>query len=104
MSMALVERHEAPFCSRATLIASGYRKESDVWTCLASVFKWHNEAVNIWSHLLGALLFFVLYLCNTDQVLTSFCLMLTAGFSASGFFHILCCNSTCASSYFYAFA
>lgn len=91
----LVDRDEAPSCSRATLITHGYRKESDIWACLTSIFKWHNEAVNIWSHFLGALVFLFLGITNTNRVITTFCGVITAGFTASGVFHVFCCNTKC---------
>ncbi|GJE98014.1 hemolysin-III related-domain-containing protein [Phanerochaete sordida] len=37
-------------------VRTGYRVTVDSWgECLATVGAWHNETVNIWTHLLGAL-------------------------------------------------
>ena len=39
---------------------TGYRCGFTDWrTSLRSIFMWHNETVNIWSHLLGAIAFLV---------------------------------------------
>ena len=39
-------------------ITSGYREEShSTWTCVQSMFAIHNETVNIWTHLIPALVF-----------------------------------------------
>ena len=46
----------APVCSRSLLL-TGYRPETSPWGCVKSCFYLHNESVNIWSHLLGAMLF-----------------------------------------------
>ena len=42
-------------------IESGYRVNHTSYTSLAkSLFTWHNESVNVWSHLFGVLLFSIL--------------------------------------------
>lgn len=39
-------------------ITTGYRRTSNsYWASFASIFSLHNESVNIWTHLLGALVF-----------------------------------------------
>jgi len=40
-------------------IKTGYRLHfKGMWPVTKTMFKWHNETVNIWSHFLGVLLFF----------------------------------------------
>ncbi|KAI8907960.1 hemolysin-III related-domain-containing protein [Gorgonomyces haynaldii] len=41
-------------------IYGGYRRETGCWTgCFLSLFYWHNETGNVYTHLLGALFFIV---------------------------------------------
>jgi len=92
---------ETPEFLRVPFILSGYRVEHRVWDCLCSLFKIHNETVNIWSHILGSLI--LVGLCI--QVLSYFgnmriihifmvCLFLfccTYGLAASAVFHCFNC-------------
>jgi hypothetical protein len=56
--------HEAPQYTLADCVVTGYRiNYNDSYAALRSLFTLHNETVNIWSHLLGALLFFALLIC-----------------------------------------
>jgi len=51
--------HEVPeYMQFNEFIRSGYRANFSWEMCLKSLFQMHNETGNIWSHLLGALLFF----------------------------------------------
>jgi hypothetical protein len=44
-------------------IKNGYRiNHGTCWRSLKSLFTCHNESVNVWSHLLGAIFFFGLFL------------------------------------------
>eukprot|EP00250_Pteridium_aquilinum_P014025 c21726_g1_i1 orf=753-1817(+) len=43
-------------------ILSHYRADFSYSQAFSSLFKWHNETLNIWTHLLGFVLFFVLTL------------------------------------------
>ena len=43
-----------------TAITRGYRLGLDYKQCLLSIFRLHNETINIWTHLLGFLFFSVL--------------------------------------------
>ncbi|KAJ6627447.1 HlyIII-domain-containing protein [Mycena sp. CBHHK59/15] len=47
-------------------ILTGYRKETDSWSgIIDGLWVWHNETINIWSHLLGALsIVGFFWLCN----------------------------------------
>jgi len=84
-----------------------YRPElRDSWTCLKTVFQYHNETGNIWSHLLGAGTFLVLifsYLLKSNGDFISpveeksiglvffACAFLCLAFSVS--FHLFGCHS-----------
>lgn len=41
-------------------ITDGYRVHFTYKLCVQSLFRWHNETLNIWTHLIAAMLFFVL--------------------------------------------
>ncbi len=41
-------------------IWSGYRTQLGHFDCLKSVFSFHNETLNIWTHLIGFLIFLAL--------------------------------------------
>ena len=56
----LVNVSEVPEYQAMTAITSGYRQGLDYRDCLLSIFRLHNETVNIWTHLLGFLIFSVL--------------------------------------------
>ena len=56
----LVHVSEVPKCQVMTAITRGYRPGLDYQQCLLSIFRLHNEAINIWTHLLGFLFFSVL--------------------------------------------
>jgi adiponectin receptor len=44
-------------------IQSGYRiNHHTCWRSFKSLFTCHNESVNVWSHLLGSVFFFLLFL------------------------------------------
>lgn len=45
-------------------ITSGFRVGHSVKELLASLFGWHNETVNVWTHLLPALLIFAFLLSS----------------------------------------
>ena len=47
--------------SGSTKLQVGFRiRFHTYWDCARSIFMIHNETVNIWSHLLGAIFFFAL--------------------------------------------
>jgi adiponectin receptor len=50
----LVATADAPAYSRSDYILSGYRSSSLTYRqLLCTVFRWHNETINIWSHIFG---------------------------------------------------
>ncbi|KAK7113193.1 progestin and adipoQ receptor family member 3-like isoform X1 [Littorina saxatilis] len=91
-------------------VVDGYRAFLPFGLCMKSLFVWSNETLNIWSHLVGFLLFLVLMLYDnliaiprlrgglTDHVVITlgllcyqFCMICSTGF------HIFCCHSERAS-------
>lgn len=38
---------------------TGYRINYNLKDCAISLFQWHNETTNIWSHLFGSILFLI---------------------------------------------
>ncbi|KAF5742017.1 hypothetical protein HS088_TW09G00056 [Tripterygium wilfordii] len=49
-------------------ILTYYRAEWSLKEALFSVFRWHNETLNVWTHLIGFLLFLGLTLANVVEV------------------------------------
>ena len=98
----LVDLKHAPYCARADLIATGYRREQKcALNALLTVFALHNETVNIWSHLIGAFLFcglFAIELADLQPHRTLFCqfsAILAVAFFLSAMFHTFCSSSAC---------
>ena len=58
----LLKVQEVPDHHKEISISGGYRQRLEYKDCLWSIFKIHNETVNIWTHLLGFLIFFSLML------------------------------------------
>ena len=58
----LLKVQEVPDHHKEISISDGYRQRLEYKDCLWSIFKIHNETVNIWTHLLGFLIFFSLML------------------------------------------
>jgi len=60
---SLLKIDEAPDYQRSNpYIHTGYRGPQSWGQCLASVLQFHNETMNIWTHLLGAFIFLA-FLC-----------------------------------------
>ena len=51
---------EVPSYMRRQHILTSYRAHHDLRSCLRSLLELHNETLNVWSHLLGCMLFIVL--------------------------------------------
>ncbi|RIB08273.1 adiponectin receptor protein 1 [Gigaspora rosea] len=96
------------WCQDNSDIVSGYRKPTFSYLkCAYSLFYIHNESINIWSHLLGTIIFVCLtfithfYVLSSQSTITwqdSFVLyMFLAGamvcLGLSSVFHVLCCHS-----------
>ena len=58
--LRLVSVSAVPEYQVMVAISSGYRQGLDYKECLLSIFRLHNETINIWTHLLGFLFFSVL--------------------------------------------
>lgn len=48
---------EMPKDMRRPYILSSYRANHDLRSCLRSLLEWHNESLNVWSHLFGCAVF-----------------------------------------------
>ncbi|XP_074646102.1 progestin and adipoQ receptor family member 3-like [Tubulanus polymorphus] len=89
----------------------GYRAFLPFGLCLKSMFMWSNETINIWSHFLGCILFFLLmfydnfvfipslkgsyidhFMITVSLLCFQFCLLSSAGF------HLFMCHSEKANS------
>ncbi|KAM0714819.1 hypothetical protein Q7P37_009283 [Cladosporium fusiforme] len=107
--------HEIPHWQKDNeYIQSGYRPSSgSAWVSFASICRLHNQTVNIYSHLIGAVAFVALpyyFYCNDFQkfpeargedllVVSIYCLGVATCFAFSATFHILW-NHSCAVSRF----
>ena len=56
----LLTVQEVPDCAKEFSIETGYRACLGYDDCIKSIFKLHNETVNIWTHLFGFIFFFCL--------------------------------------------
>jgi adiponectin receptor len=96
---------EAPRWLRQPFILHGYRICHTIIQSILSIFTWHNETVNIWTHLVPTILFildgtFSLYKWRSGElssmfalakVIYPFCASITLG--ASSMFHTCNCVS-----------
>lgn len=58
-SIALLRYDDAPeFLRGNPFVVDGYRTTLPFTLCIRSLFTWSNDSVNIWTHLIGFLLFF----------------------------------------------
>lgn len=66
----LLAWHQVPAASRERYILTGYRPpRSGAWlNCVGSAFQWHNETINIWTHLLPAFYFIYFALTSVECV------------------------------------
>eukprot|EP00457_Paulinella_chromatophora_P004514 gb/GEZN01004526.1/.p1 GENE.gb/GEZN01004526.1/~~gb/GEZN01004526.1/.p1 ORF type:complete len:590 (-),score=43.54 gb/GEZN01004526.1/:182-1897(-) len=49
----LLKSEECPDYLQCRYITSGYRHNLGWWKALRSIFEWHNETLNIWTHFIG---------------------------------------------------
>lgn len=76
-------------------IIEGYRKEMSFRAALQTMFLWHNETLNIWTHFIGAVLFALQMLMHLQMPMPMLMLLVcnTFMFSVSTLFHIAQCVS-----------
>ena len=66
----LLPYHQAVTAFQQPFILSGYRPSLSPRECVASIFSWHNETINIWTHAVPTVLFvlWMLYLQLSGSV------------------------------------
>jgi len=57
---------DIPIWTKRDYIINGYRNKKNIRECLISIFKVHNETLNIWTHLISLIIF--LYLLVKDII------------------------------------
>lgn len=69
--VSLCKHDDAPeFLRGNPFVIHGYRKMLPFTLCLKSLFTWNNDTVNIWTHLIGFLIFFFLLIHDNAVALT----------------------------------
>jgi len=61
------EGKEVQAWRRVPFVTGHYRVDYTFGEALLSLFGWHNETLNIWTHLFGFFLIFVLYIRSLDE-------------------------------------
>lgn len=77
--------HEVPSVLQFNpFIRSGYRSGETYPSALQSIFEWHNETINIWSHLIPAFLLYMAWIFDERNRWSCFsavlCLMASVGY------------------------
>ncbi|XP_028394172.1 progestin and adipoQ receptor family member 3-like [Dendronephthya gigantea] len=68
----LLDYGETPYFLRGNpYITSGYRAYLSFRKCLTSLFQLNNETMNIWTHLLGFVIFFILFIYSNSVTIPS---------------------------------
>jgi hypothetical protein len=67
----LMTDKQAPLHMRSRFIVTGYRVGYSFSRCLRSIFELHNETVNIWTHLIGFMIFLYCLLTDIDMLRTN---------------------------------
>jgi len=105
-NFSLLHVKDVPDHHKEISILTGYRQRMNYLDCFRSIFKLHNETVNIWTHLLGFFFFFILmvkdcvwsqehirdktdYSATVLQLITYQACMLS-----SSLFHTMSCHDT----------
>ncbi|XP_019266615.1 PREDICTED: heptahelical transmembrane protein 1-like isoform X2 [Nicotiana attenuata] len=67
-------------------ILNYYRANWPLKEAFFSIFRWHNETLNVWTHLIGFILFMVLTIANAEHIsqLADFMTMFIRNFPTSG--------------------
>eukprot|EP01133_Synstelium_polycarpum_P002606 gene2606-2992_t len=58
-----------PYLQGNEFIVTGYRVNFTYALCAKSIFRMHNETLNIWTHLLGTIAFFILMIVTLTSLL-----------------------------------
>jgi adiponectin receptor len=87
-----VSNPNVPRCAKSPYIFSGYRPRLTFMQGVLSTLHWHNETVNILSHLIPSFGFVVyaLFISNTDTLAFSCAITIFAALLASAVFHMTC--------------
>lgn len=85
-------------------IRTGYRPPMTVREALLSLFSWHNETVNVWLHVVGAVFFFYLLWISEEllpgAMMFKACLgSIVCVFGASCAYHLMMPCCTCQAGY-----
>ncbi|MBA0633132.1 hypothetical protein Godav_001780, partial [Gossypium davidsonii] len=86
-SYGLVSFKELPeYMKDNEFILNYYRANWPLKEALFSIFRWHNETLNVWTHLLGFVLFLGLTMANLIEVpqVSDLIAFLTSSFPISG--------------------
>eukprot|EP00250_Pteridium_aquilinum_P010151 c19181_g1_i1 orf=25-549(-) len=106
----LLEYHACPeYLKDNEFILSYYRADFSISQALSSLFKLHNETLNIWTHLLGFLLFLVLTVFTAYELghLPTFSRCVQGGMEHNNTEHCLLvcfsfCHQICMTSIFFS--
>ncbi|CAA2961264.1 heptahelical transmembrane 1-like [Olea europaea subsp. europaea] len=82
----LLSFHELPdYMKDNEYILNYYRVNWPLKEAFFSLFRWHNETLNVWTHLVGFVLFLGLTICNLTHVpqVADFITMFTGQFPSS---------------------
>jgi len=92
-----------PYLQDNCFVRTGYRVNLSFISCLKSLCQLHNETLNIWTHLLGTLLFFILMVWTLTNlpdlesidrtVFSAFFVGAQCQMLFSTLFHMFCCHS-----------
>lgn len=95
--MSLTIDEVPPWLQFNKFILTGYRPQLSVLGCLRTLFTWHNESINVWSHLVPAMCLIYLNWHSPHEAIFFRLAMLSFLFifSASSCYHLLmpCCRS-----------
>ncbi|EFA77756.1 hypothetical protein PPL_09254 [Heterostelium album PN500] len=94
-----------PYLQGNEFIQTGYRVNFSYRLCFLSIFRLHNETLNIWTHLLATILFFILMIVTSTSILenpqpidkfifTVFFICAQAQMAFSTIFHTFCSVSS----------
>ncbi len=82
---------DVPPCARMNFILTGYRALLSPREALVSIFYWHNETFNIWSHLFpGIVCLFTVVTVRHHEIITMCLCFMFVSMLSSAAFHSLC--------------